>query len=175
MPIFRPLPRVPGSVVLPGRVILTRRLLQGVAAGLPAFNVVRAFFRNLSRSELVRLFRGTANLLEAGFAAESLPAGSRQLLNQIPIVSDLGERGTIAERLTYAIQLTFEREPDVVEERLVYVLTDAPLTAGEAKAEAITQLRGEVGRARRRVDYEGELLPVSSLIESEIIFVGRRF
>ncbi len=175
MAIFRPLPRVQAGVVLPGRVILARRLLRGVEAGLPAFNVVRGFFRNLTRTGIVRLFRASANLLEAGFAAESLPVRSRQFLVDIPIVSDLGERGTIGERITYAVQLSFERELDIVEERLVYVQTDAPLSREEAKAEAAAGLRRELRKARRRIDYEGELLPSNEFIESQIIFVGRRF
>ena len=175
MPIFRPLPRVSSGVVLPGRVLLARRILRATASGLEGFTALRfsRLARNFTSTEVVRLFRATANLIDAGFFAESLPVNSRQLLSDIPIVSDLGERG--AERITYAVQLTFEREADIEETRLVYVLTDSPLSRGEAKAEAIASIRKDIRRVRRRtVDGSPVLGPVSG-VESEIIFVGRRF
>ncbi len=175
MTIFRPLPRVASGVVLPGRVVQARRILQGVSAGLPAFTALRfsRLGRNFTLTEVVRLFRATANLLEAGFFADSLPARSRQFLKNIPIVSDLGARG--AERITYAVQLTFELGDDIVEERLVYVLTDAPLSSVEAKQQAFDALQTEIRKARRKGEFACEPLELSDVTGAQIIFVGRRF
>ena len=175
MPIFRPLPRVSSGVVQRGRVILARRILRATASGLEGFTALRfsRLARNFTRTEVVRLFRATANLIDAGFFAESLPVNSRQLLRDIPIVSDLGERGE--ERITYAVQLSFSREEDIEEERLVYVFANSPLSRFEAKAEAVASIRKQIARVRRRtVDGSPPLGPISG-VESEIIFVGRRF
>lgn len=159
----------------PGRVILARRILRATASGLEGFVALRGsrLARNFTSTQIVRLFRATANLIDAGFFAESLPVNSRQLLRDIPIVSDLGERGS--ERITYAIQLTFEREPDIGESRLIYVLADSPLSRGEVKAEAVASIRRDIARVRRRtVDGSPVLGPIGD-VEAEIIFVGRRF